>query len=142
VKVSDLVRPVYEDIYPQQKIPLKAREAPDVSDKKAAADPKRFEAESEQDDYSFKANYEMMGNVFRSGISRNSAKFKNQETFPHDEDRYQKPIRAFTVTKLYDSELNRFKTDADIEAERHLSHRKQALKSQLDMNVKFGFTVN
>jgi len=104
-------------------------------------DPKRYDA-GDDSDFVFKTNYEMIGNVFRTGIARNNPKLMAAEAFPSDSDRLQKSIRTFTVTKLYDSEKNRWKTEADIEGERYLSRQEQLKKVAFDMTVNFSFSVN
>ena len=46
-----------------------------------------FEAEGDQD-FTFKANYDMLTNVFKSGISRGSLVFKDSTVFPYELDNY------------------------------------------------------
>ena len=63
----------------------------------------------------------MLDGVFRSGINRNNAAFKGIESFPFEIDKLQKSIRSFTVTKVYDSALNRWKNDEDFRNERDMA---------------------
>ncbi len=99
-----------------------ARDIDDPDEK--VKDPKRFEA-NDDEDFTFKANYEMLSNVLKNGIGRNTEKFKNQPIFPFEIDRQQKPIRAFAVTKTYDSKKNRWKDGYDIKSDADLSRREQ-----------------
>ena len=109
----------YDDVYPAQTVPSKARDIPDEYDTKKA-DPERYEAGSDND-YSFKANYEMMKNVFQTGINPSSVRFKDEAIFPFELDKTQKPIRSLTVSKTYDADKRRWKTPDDHEKDRDLS---------------------
>ena len=66
-------------------------------------DPAMFDAGEDQD-FTFKANYDMLTNVFKSGISRGSAVFKESIVFPYELDNYQKPIKSLKVTKMFASD--------------------------------------
>ena len=46
------------------------------------------------------------------------------------------------MTKLFDSNKNRWKTDEEVELERDLSRNEQLKKSVYDMTVNFSFSVN
>lgn len=111
IQVNDIVRPLYEEAYYQQSIPKKARE---VSYDKKGIDPKPVNTDIDSEG-NFKANYELMGNVFRTGVSRSSPKFRDTPVYDYSGDRFQKPIRTFTVTRVYNSEKNRWKTTQDME---------------------------
>ena len=78
-----------------------ARDVPD--DPKAKPDPSMFDA-GEDKDFTFKANYDMITNVFRSGIGRGSSVFKDSTIFPYELDNYQKPIKSLKVTKVFSSD--------------------------------------
>ena len=86
-------------------------------------DAKNFDAAGDGD-YTFKANYDMVSNVFRGGLSRNNQNFKNlEEPFPFEQDKLQSPLRSFTITKLYDAQMDRWKTPQDVEDEKELTRR-------------------
>ena len=57
-----------------------SREIPE--DKEAAEDPQRFEA-GEQQDFTFQANYEMLLNVFKTGISTQSVYLRDKTPFQY-----------------------------------------------------------
>lgn len=116
-----------------------ARDGP--TDLNAKPDPSMFDAGQDQD-FTFKANYDLINNVFRTGITRGSAIFKSSVTFPYELDNFQKTIKSFQVSKTYDSDRERWKTQQDVEAEMDLSRREQSRKQQLDMQVDFNFNIN
>ena len=62
--------------------------------------------------------------------------------FPYEQDKTQKSIRSFTVTKLYDSDKNRWKTERDIDRERDMSFIDQKRIAETDMTVNFSFSTN
>ena len=61
--------------------------ARDVPDEEVKPDATMFDA-GEDRDFTFKANYDMVTNVFKSGISRGSAVFKKAAIFPFELDNY------------------------------------------------------
>ena len=115
-----------------------ARETPDLAVK---PDPSMFDAGEDQD-FTFKANYDMITNVFRSGIGRGSSVFKNSTVFPYELDNYQKPIKSLKVSKTFDSDRSRWKTEEDLKKEMDMSRRQQSRLLQLDMQVDYGFNIN
>ena len=79
-------------------------------------DANAFEA-GDDESYSFQANYEMLQNIFRTGVSPGQMMFRGKKVFPYELDKFQKPIRSFKITKVFDSQSKKFKTEQDLEKE-------------------------
>ena len=49
-------------------------------------------------------NPDVIVNVFKSGYSKTSERFKQTNIYPHELDNYQKSILNFEIKKVFDSE--------------------------------------
>ena len=56
------------------------------------------------DDERFKVNYDMLMNVFRTGVSKSSASFREKTQFPFELDKFQNSIRSFSINRTFDSD--------------------------------------
>ena len=69
-------------------------------------------------------------------------KFRETNQFPYELDKYQKPIRSFTITKIFDSDKRKWKAEADFASDADLSRREQIRKIELDLQIDYTFSVN
>ena len=76
-------------------------------------------------------NPDVLVNVFRSGYSKTSERFKEAQIYPHELDNLQKNIVSFDAKKVFDSEK---RTWAGKES--------KANDSFLDIEVTFKFAIN
>jgi len=75
-------------------------------------------------------NPDVIVNVFKSGYSKTSERFKEATIYPHELDNYQKSILNFEIKKVFDSEKRVWQV---AEGERN---------QFLDIEVAYKFSIN
>lgn len=83
----------------------------------------------------------MATNVFQTGVSRGPS-YRNNEIFPYEQDKHQKSIRTFTITKVFDAKKKKWKMARDYARDADLTKREQSLQSLLNLQVDYAFSVN